>query len=273
MKPVKYIVDTTLRDGEQTPGACWSDSQKLEIVRLLDGAGIYQIEAGVPASGKSEIELIYRMMQIRKNTKIAVWNRMKIEDIQKSVECTPDIIHISTPVSYRQIYSKFNKNKSWVVKNILTCVEYALGKGYEVTVGFEDASRADITFMLGLCENIKKLGVKRIRFADTVGVLSPGRTLQTVHEIITLAGMEVEMHTHNDLGMSVANSVAGAKAGAMYIDTTIAGVGERAGNCDFAKLVYVANDLFQMGISKHDALRLQKTAAEIISIPKTGFSL
>lgn len=267
MRPVRHIVDTTMRDGEQSPGVSMSAAQKLELVKLLDDAGIYQIEAGIPAVGKSEIECIYQMMQIRKKTKISVWNRLIIEDIKKSIECRPDIIHISTPVSYTQIYSKLNKNKAWVIKNLTACIEYAVSRGYEVTVGFEDASRADIAFMSSLCQLIKTLGVSRIRFADTVGVLSPGRTFQAVHDIMTLTEMDVQIHTHSDLGMSIANAVAGAKAGAMYIDTTIRGIGERAGNCDFAKLIYVAESMFDMGIGKLDALRVQERAAEMIGLP------
>jgi homocitrate synthase NifV len=97
--------------------------------------------------------------------------------LKRRMECKPDIIHISVPVSYVMIYSKLNKNKTWVMKNLAICVEYALEHGYEVTVGFEDASRADITFMIILAQQLKQRGVSRIRFADTVGILSPGKNV------------------------------------------------------------------------------------------------
>jgi homocitrate synthase NifV len=183
------------------------------------------------------------------------------------MECRPDIIHISVPVSYVMIYSKLNKNKTWVMKNLAICVEYALEHGYEVTVGFEDASRADITFMIILAQQLKQRGVSRIRFADTVGILSPARTYQAVKDIMDNSGIEVEIHAHNDLGMAVANSVMGAKAGADYIDTTVSGIGERAGNCDFYNLIHTARDIFSLNITGSEAFHVQTTIAETLSIP------
>jgi homocitrate synthase NifV len=265
LKPPRYIVDTTLRDGEQSPGLAMSIEQKLEIARLLDEAGVYQIEAGIPAMGRMEIETISRIMQNRKNSKISAWNRLRLDDIRKSMDCAPDIIHMSVPVSYVLIYSKLNKNKTWVTKNLVTCVEYALSGGYEVTVGFEDASRADITFMIVLAKQLKDMGVNRIRFADTVGVLSPSRTYSAIRDIVENTGIEVEMHAHNDLGMAVANSIVAAKAGSNYIDTTIFGIGERAGNCDFLKFVHAASGMYDLGISEQSAAVVQQKALSLLA--------
>jgi homocitrate synthase NifV len=266
MKPVKYIVDTTMRDGEQTPGIAMSKQQKLLIAALLDNAGIYQIEAGIPAVGSHEIEIIRAMMENKKNSKISVWNRLSLDDVKKSVGCEPDVIHISTPVSYVHIYSKLNKNKNWVIKNLAACVDYARSRGFVVTVGFEDASRADITFMTSLARQLKEMDVHRIRFADTVGILSPSRTYQAVKEIIDYSGMEIELHAHNDLGMAVANTILGAKAGADYLNTTIMGIGERTGNCDFYKLIQAAYAIFDFNISKLEAGKIQNEIAKILSI-------
>jgi homocitrate synthase NifV len=199
--------------------------QKLTIAKILDNAGVYQIEAGTPAVGSYEMETIYRIMQRRKKAKISVWNRLKLQDIQRSIETMADIIHIGVPVSYVQIYNKLKKNKTWLLGNMSACVEYAQSHGKEVTVGFEDASRADITFMVALAEMLVSMKVDRVRFADTVGVLTPARCAQAVKELVSHTGSGVEIHAHNDLGMAVANSVAGAGAGADYIDTTILGIG------------------------------------------------
>lgn len=266
MKPKKYIVDTTMRDGEQSPGIAMTKEQKITIAKILDDAGTFQIEAGTPAVSTYEIDTISEIVQNKHNSKISVWNRLKLEDIKKSMKCKPDIIHISTPVSYVLIYSKLNKNKSWVLKNLKSCIEYAMEHGYEVTIGFEDASRADITFMVSLAQYIKNLGVTRIRFADTVGVLSPSRTFQTVKEIVSYTGIDVEIHTHDDLGLAVANAIMGAKAGADYIDTTIHGIGERAGNCDYFKLIYAAHNIFDFGLTKQEAIDVQKQITEILSV-------
>lgn len=266
MKPVKYIVDTTMRDGEQSPGIAMSKEQKLLIAKILDNAGVYQIEAGIPAVNSYEIDTIRAIVENKKNSKISVWNRLVLEDIKKSIHCHPDIIHISTPVSYVLIYSKLNKNKNWVMKNLSACVEYASARGYAVTVGFEDASRADITFMASLASQLKEMGVSRIRFADTVGILSPSRTYQAVKEIIDYSGIEVELHAHNDLGMAVANTILGAQAGANYLDTTILGLGERAGNCDFLKLIQAAHNIMDFNLSKPEAKKVQDEIAEILCL-------
>ena len=241
-----------------------SKEQKLRIAQILDDAGIYQIEAGIPAVSSDEMDTIRAMMEKRRTSKISVWNRLVADDIKKSVDCAPDIIHISTPVSYVLIYSKLNKNKSWVAKNLESCVGYARSRGFEVTVGFEDASRADITFMAALARQLMDMGVARIRYADTVGVLSPSRTYQAVREIIDYSGIEVELHAHNDLGMAVANTLLGAKAGANYLDTTILGLGERVGNCDFYKLIGAASGLFDMRLSRLEAAGVQSRISDIL---------
>jgi homocitrate synthase NifV len=264
MKPVKHIVDTTMRDGEQTPGLAMSKEQKLRIARILDSAGIYQIEAGIPAVSSIEMDTIRAIMEQRRHSKISVWNRLVLDDVKKSVDCAPDIIHISAPVSYVLIYSKLNKNKAWISKKLEACVDFAKSRGFEVTIGYEDASRADITFMASLARQLREMGVDRIRYADTVGVLSPSRTYQAVREIIDYSGIDVELHAHNDLGMAVANTILGAKAGADYLDTTVLGLGERVGNCDFLKLVNAASDLFEMGLSKLDAASVQRDICDVL---------
>jgi len=264
MKDVKHLVDTTLRDGEQSPGYALTKEQKLEIAAMLDAAGVYQIEAGIPAICAYEIDTLLEISQNKRNAKISVWNRLNESDIKHSFDCNPDIIHIGVPVSYVQIYTKLRKNKTWIIKTMASCVDLALCKGYEVTVGFEDASRADPTFMLALASTLKDMGVNRIRFADTVGVLSPTRTYETIHELISITGIEVEMHAHNDLGMAVANSLAAAKAGAKYIDTTILGIGERTGNCDFKKFISASELAFTVSPAFSCALSVEKRAAKIL---------
>lgn len=264
MKPLKHLVDTTLRDGEQSPGFALSKEQKLYIAKLLDDAEIYQIEAGIPALGTYEKDTLCEIADNKKNSKISVWNRLVVKDIEHSFDCKPDIIHISAPVSYAQIYTKLHKNKAWIVKNLTACIDLARSKGYEVTIGFEDASRADTTFLVGLTSTIIDLGVKRIRVADTVGVLSPSRTFKTISDLISYTGIEVEMHAHNDLGMAVANSIAAAKAGADYIDTTIFGIGERAGNCDMQKFILASEPAFSIKLSRFAALIIEEKTSSLL---------
>jgi homocitrate synthase NifV len=250
LKEYKYIVDTTLRDGEQSPGIALKPEDKLKIAKLLDSIGVYEIEAGVPCLSKMEMEGICQILDNRIHSKISVWSRMNVMDVKHSISCKPDIIHIGMPVSYIQIYNKLKKNKVWVLKRILECVDIAKMSDIDVTVGFEDASRSDIGFLLSLIKELKNSGVNTIRIADTVGVLTPNRTKEIIETIKSHSDIKIEIHVHNDLGMAVANSIIGAKAGAEYIDCTLFGIGERTGNCNFYDFVHASESIFDFAMSK-----------------------
>lgn len=259
MKVNKYIVDTTLRDGEQSPGIALRIEDKVKIAKLLDEIGVYEIEAGVPCLSDVEEEGIYKIIENKKNAKISVWSRMNVEDVKKSIQCNPDIIHIGTPVSYIQIYHKLNKNKAWVQRNILDCVEIAKNNNTQVTVGLEDASRSDIGFIISLIHELYKAGVNTVRVADTVGVLTPNRTYEIVKTIKSHSDINIEMHVHNDLGMAVANSIIGAKAGADYVDCTLFGIGERTGNCNFYDFVHASETIFNFTMTKKQIRKVEES--------------
>ncbi|MBB2182664.1 homocitrate synthase [Lachnospiraceae bacterium MD1] len=264
MKEVRYIVDTTLRDGEQSPGIALLPEDKVKIAGLLDELGVYEIEAGVPILSETEEEGICRIIENKKNAKISVWSRMNVEDVKRSIVCKPDIIHIGTPVSYIQIYSKLKKNKNWIIRNILECVEVAKNQGVDVTVGFEDASRADIGFLLSLSKELKRAGVEIIRIADTVGVLTPSRTMELIRTLVSNTDLTIEVHIHNDLGMAVANSLTGAKAGAKLIDCTLFGIGERTGNCNLYDFVHAADPIFDFGMTKKQIKSIEEQVYDML---------
>lgn len=231
------VVDTTLRDGEQKAGVALSIEDKVKMAELISKMGAFQIEAGIPVMGGDEKESVKRIVDLGLNSKIASWNRMSTKDIDASIECGVDIIHISAPASDLQIASKLEKDRAWVVEHLKNSVIYAKDKGYEVTVGLEDSSRADIDFLIELCKTVFELGVRRVRYADTVGILEPKKIFTQVKDIIKVVPVEIEIHNHNDFGMSIANSIAAIEAGAKFVDCTIAGMGERAGNCDFVEFI------------------------------------
>ncbi len=264
MKEYRRIIDTTLRDGEQSPGIALGMDDKIKIAKMLDNIGVYEIEAGIPCLGGNEAEIIREIVNKTKNAKISVWSRMNVNDVKISAGCKPHILHIGTPVSYIQIYSKLKKNKVWVQKNILECVGIAKSYGIDVTVGLEDASRSDIGFILSLIKELKKAGVNIIRLADTVGVLTPGRTKEMVETIKAHTDIEIEMHVHNDLGMAVANSITGAKAGAEYIDCTLFGIGERTGNCNFYDFIHASESIFQFAMTKNQIKEVEREAYELL---------
>lgn len=263
-KRALYLTDTTLRDGEQRPGLAFDAEQKCRVALLLDRAGIRQIDAGIPAVGLEEQKIITRILENRVRAEISVWNRLEEADIRRAMECRPDIIHISAPSSYVHIYSKLKKNKNWLVTRLLRCVALAREQDFSVTVGFEDASRADMTFLISLSRQLSELGVRRVQFSDTVGVLTPGRTYDCIEELVRLGGLPVSFHGHNDLGFAVANTLSAARAGAETVETTLFGIGERSGNCDMAALVRAASPAFSLRPALRDCPTIERHARDIL---------
>jgi homocitrate synthase NifV len=262
------VVDTTLRDGEQKACVALGIDEKVKIAKIINNMGIAQIEAGVPAMGGEEKESIKKIVNLGLNSKISSWNRMNIQDIDHSIDCGVDIIHISIPSSDLQIKSKLKKDRDWVINNIRRCIAYTLDKGYEVTIGLEDASRADINFLIELCTTVFEMGVKRVRYADTVGILYPRKIFYHIKKLMQEVPVEIEIHAHNDFGMALANSLGAAEAGAKYVNCTVTGIGERAGNCDFIKFVKILEGLDGDRVSSRnfdDLIGMEQQIREIIN--------
>lgn len=260
------IVDTTLRDGEQKAGIALGVKDKISVAKLLDELNVYQIEAGTPAMGGDEKKSIEKIAELGLKCKVSTWNRMNIDDINHSLECGADIIHISAPTSDIQISTKLNKDRKWVINTLKSTVSYAVSKGAIVTVGMEDASRANYRFLLEVIEAAASEGVQRVRYADTVGILHRQRAFEEITRLRNDTGADIEIHAHNDFGMAVANSLWAAKAGALYINSTIGGLGERVGNCDYIKFIEAAK--FYLGKYKNlnmkDVLDIQHRILDIV---------
>lgn len=267
MKSHKYIVDTTLRDGEQSPLISFTRNQKLSIAKLLDDFKIHQIEAGIPSSNSYEKETIQQIIENNRNSKISVWCRMNLEDIKHCIDCSPDIIHMSIPISYVHIYSKLRKNKTWVINKLYSCLGLLQTSNAEISIGFEDASRADMSFMVTMTRTLYDLGVTRIRLSDTAGVMTPSsykNMIQTLFGYVPTKTVDFGCHAHNDLGMALANTVEALKTGCKYADTTLFGIGERTGNCDFFKLIKCTNNIFNWQLSIADVSYMEENLLEIL---------
>ena len=271
------IVDTTLRDGEQKAGIALGLKEKVRIAKVLDSIGIYQIEAGIPAMGGEEKKSVQKIAELGLKSRVSAWNRLKLEDIRQSMETGAQIIHISVPSSNIQLYLKLRKDKDWVIDNLKRCVSYCREKGFEVTVGLEDASRADFSFLLQLVSAAFLEGAERVRYADTVGILYRQKIFDEIKAIKSHVDVDLEIHTHNDFGMAVANSIWAAEAGARYVDCTVGGVGERAGNCNFLQFMLAARAC--LGAFKYvDIGYLEENEKEIMGIiaykcPSVSFTL
>jgi len=232
-----YIDDTTLRDGEQTAGVVFANEEKIHIARLLAMLGVHQIEVGIPAMGGDEKEAIKAIVRLELPTSILAWNRAVVDDVRHSLDCGVDAVALSISVSDIHIQHKLRSTRQQVLDAVQRSTEFAKRHSLYVSVNAEDASRADPEFLLEFARAAKEAGADRLRYCDTVGVLDPVETYKRVKLLVDEAGLPVEMHTHNDFGMAVANALAGLKAGATYVNTTVNGLGERAGNASLEELV------------------------------------
>ncbi len=235
--PIVLIDDTTLRDGEQTAGVVFTNEEKVHIARMLDEIGVHQIEAGIPAMGGDEMEAIRAIIALGLKASIITWNRPVLSDIDASLECGAKAVALSISASDIHIQHKLRQTHEWVLQSINKATKYAKSHGLYVSVNAEDASRADISYLIQFAQTAKEAGADRLRFCDTVGVLDPFRTYEAICRLIEEVGIDIEMHTHNDFGMATANALAGFRAGARWVNTTVNGLGERAGNASLAEVV------------------------------------
>ncbi len=263
-----YILDTTLRDGEQTAGVSFTKEDKLEMTKMLSDAGVSVIEIGIPAMGDKEVEFIREAKNLDLNAELLTWNRLSKDDIDKSLKTGVSNVHISAPTSDIHIYGKLRKNREWVLENLKEVVSYAVKKGCKISVGAEDASRTDLNFLIKFYKLAQKLGASRVRYADTVGALDPFRVYENIKKIKNKINIDIDFHGHNDFGMATANSVAAYKAGAKYISCTVNGIGERAGNASLEEVVmslkYIENCETDFNVKSFPKLsKLVETASGI----------
>ncbi len=224
------IVDTTLRDGEQTAGVVFANQEKIAIAEMLSDLGVDQLEVGIPTMGGDEKAAIKEIVKRNLKPSIMAWNRAVISDIEQSIDCGVDAVAISISVSDIHIEHKLKTSREWVLDHMIKSVEFAKKNGLYVSVNGEDASRADKDFLVQFISEAKKAGADRFRYCDTVGIMEPFKIRDDIKYLYDNTNFDIEMHTHNDFGMATANAIAGIKGGASHVGVTVNGLGERAGN-------------------------------------------
>jgi len=271
-----YILDTTLRDGEQSPGCSMHLNEKLDMAEALDKLGVDIIEAGFPASTDGEFNAVKEIAKIVKNSSVAGLCRCVKSDIDKTYEAIKDAvkprIHIFIATSPIHLKHKLNITEDRCLEIIDEYTKYAKSLVNDVQFSFEDASRTPMEFLAKATKVAIDAGATTINIPDTTGYVSPTEMANIVKYLIeNVEGIDkvhISLHCHNDLGMAVANTLAGIKAGATQFEGTINGIGERAGNAAIEEVVMALKtrkDIYDTYTSI-DTKRIYKTSKLLSSI-------
>ncbi len=230
------ILDTTLREGEQTPGVNFSIDDKIEIAKKLSDIGVDMIEAGDPNVSKDLYEAVKRIAKEGLSSEILAHVRAIKKDIDKAIECNVDRIAIYFGTSKTHLTYKLKKDEEEAIKIIIQAIEYAHEHGFKVRFTAEDASRTDYSFLVKICNAAVNAGADRVSIPDTVGIMTPERIKELFFKLKSDVKTELDTHCHNDLGMANSNTLAALEGGATSAHVTINGLGERTGITSISEL-------------------------------------
>ena len=239
------ILDTTLRDGEQTPGVLITSNEKLRIASKLDELGVDVIEAGSAITSKDEQKSIKTITENKLNAEICSFARPMKIDIDTALDCDVDSIHLVIPSSDLHIDYKLRKTREQVEEMAVNATEYAKSHVLIVELSTEDATRTGMDDLKHLYNQCIEVGADRLCACDTVGILTPERSYEFYKELAQLP-QPLSVHCHNDFGLAVANTLAALNAGAQQAHVTINGLGERAGNASCEELVMAIESLYNI---------------------------
>ncbi len=231
------VLDTTLRDGEQTPGVALAPEHKLELARALDDLGVDIIEAGAAMISEGERKAMKLITKEGLDAEICSFVRAVRGDIDAALACDVDSVHLVVPTSDIHLKYKLKKTKREVQEIALDAARYALDHGLIVEFSSEDASRTDPKFLHETLSAAVRAGVQRVCACDTVGVLTPEKSRELYSGLAKLLKVPVAAHCHNDFGMATANTIAAVQAGASEVHVTVNGLGERGGNAALEEVV------------------------------------
>lgn len=238
------IFDTTLRDGEQTPGVSLTAEEKVKIARQLDKLGVDAIEAGFPIASKGELESVKSVAGAGLSCEIVALARANRADIDAALQSNVGCIHVFLATSDLHMKYKLKLTREQVLEKILETITYAKSRGVTVEYSAEDATRTDPQFLQQVYQTAERAGADRINIPDTVGVTSPQTITQITKRIASTIKLPISIHCHDDFGLAVANSLAAVEAGAVQVHVTMNGLGERAGNTSLEEVVMSLHRLY-----------------------------
>ena len=249
------ILDTTLREGEQTPYVSFTLEEKLEIAKMLDRVGVEMIEAGDPSVSASIATAVERISKLGLRAEIVAHSMARKPGIEKAKACGADRVAIFYATSKIHLDAKLHKTEDEAIAIIQDHIRYARSLGLKVRYTPEDATRTDFEFLVRVCNAAIEAGADRISFADTLGIMQPHTMYESVRNLKErLLPCSMDLHCHNDYGLALANAMAGIRAGADCIHTTVNGLGERTGIPDLAETIVAYNNLERVSQYKLDGL-------------------
>ncbi|MEM3012343.1 MAG: 2-isopropylmalate synthase [Candidatus Hadarchaeales archaeon] len=256
------IFDTTLRDGEQTPGVSLTPEQKVRIARQLDKLGVDCVEAGFPVVSEGEYQAVKAIAQAGLKSEVCALARCSKEDVDLAVECGVKSIHLFIATSDIHLKYKLKMTRKEVLKRAVEHVRYAKRKGVLVEFSAEDATRTELEFLKEVYREVTRAGVDRINVPDTVGVITPRAMYQLISSLKQEIKVPISVHCHDDFGLAVSNSLAAVEAGAEQVHVTVNGLGERAGNASLEEVVMSLRALY--GIKPKIKTRLLVETSELV---------
>ncbi|MGN0177776.1 MAG: (R)-citramalate synthase [Methanobrevibacter sp.] len=262
------VLDTTLRDGEQTPGVSLTPNEKLRIATKLEEIGVDYIEAGSTITSPGERESIKGIMQQGFNSEILSFSRPLSIDIDYCLECDVDGVNLVVPTSDLHIHDKLKTTRDELIELSNNAVDYCKDHGLTVELSAEDASRSDFDFLKSVYQDAINHGADRICVCDTIGVLTPDSSFELFNKLNDI-DVPIAVHCHNDFGLAVANTLAALKGGATEFHSTINGIGERAGNTSFEECVVSIDRLlqnFSTNINIHEIYDISKLVARLTGV-------
>jgi len=249
------ICDVTMRDGEQTPGVVFRADEKLDIALRLDEIGVDVIEAGFPVVSSAEMAAVREVCNLGLTAKISALSRSVKRDVDAALECGVDMISVFIATSELHLKYKLRMSCPEAIKCALDTVEYAKDHGLIVRFSAEDATRTDFETLKKLYRKAEEYHADYVSVADTVGIMNPRTMYYMISEIKKTVRIPICMHCHDDMGLALANTLAGAEAGAYQLHTTVNGIGERAGNTSLEELLVALR--IQYDIDKYDLTKLK----------------